>query len=122
VNAREAESLTGAPDVERAARALARGRRAAVVTSGADGAVGVEDERLVRATAPAVEVADATGAGDVFVAAFVWARRRGLELEPALAWSCLAASLCVRAPTAVDGAPRLDELLRQGRSLGLNPP
>lgn len=122
VNVREAEALTGADDPERAARALARGRRAAVVTMGPEGAVGVEDDLVARAAAPDVEVADVTGAGDLFVAALVWARRRGLDLEAALAWSCLAASLSVREVTALDGAPRLDELLDRGRALGLSPP
>jgi sugar/nucleoside kinase (ribokinase family) len=93
-----------------------------VVTTGADGAIAASGDRLARATSPEVEVADATGAGDLFVAAFVWAERRGLDLDDALGWACLAAGLSVRAPTALDGAPQLDDLLREGRSRGLSPP
>jgi sugar/nucleoside kinase (ribokinase family) len=121
LNEDEGRALTG-EGPEGAARALARGRSTAVVTMGADGAVGARGDRLARAGGPEVEVADATGAGDLFVAAFVWADLRGLDLDDALAWSCLYATLSVRAPTALDGALGLEDLLRNGRSRGLSPP
>jgi ribokinase len=122
VNEREARALTGEPDAEVAARLLARGCETAIVTTGAAGAVGVRGDRLVRSPAPGVDVVDATGAGDLFVAAIVWATGRGLDLETALAWACLFAGLSVAAPTALAGARTADELLAEGRRRGLSPP
>ena len=51
-----------------------------------------------------------------------WATARGLDLEAALAWACLAAGLSVAAPTALAGACRLNELLDEGRRRGFSPP
>jgi sugar/nucleoside kinase (ribokinase family) len=122
MNAREAGALTGATDLESSARKIARGGGTAVVTIGDEGALGVQGDELV--WVPAVEVVqlDATGAGDLFVAALVWATTAGLPLGPSLEWACLFAGLSVTAPTAVSGARRLEELLDEGRRRGLTPP
>ena len=123
VNEREAIALTGEPDAAGAARALGRVCETAIVTIGARGALGVQADKIVRSSAPEVDVADATGAGDLFAAAIVWGLRdRGLDLQAALAWACLAAGLSVAAPTALAGACTLDELLEEGRRRGLSPP
>jgi sugar/nucleoside kinase (ribokinase family) len=122
VNMREAIALTGQPDPDAAARSLGEGCETAIVTTGSDGAIGVRGDDLVRARAPRVDAVDATGAGDLFVAAIVWATSRGLELEAALGWACLFAGLSVAAPTALAGARTLDELLEEGRRRGLSPP
>ena len=82
VNEREAIALTSEPDADGAARALARVYETAIVTTGAGGALGVRADRIVRSPAPEVDVADATGAGDLFVAAIVWATDRGLDSRP----------------------------------------
>jgi sugar/nucleoside kinase (ribokinase family) len=121
VNEREARSLTG-EDVEGAARTLASGGMTAVVTSGKEPAIGVRDGELARATPPRVDLIDATGAGDLFVAALVWADRQGSPLAVALAWACLYAALSVGSPTALEGARHLDQLLEEGRRQGLSPP
>jgi sugar/nucleoside kinase (ribokinase family) len=122
MNAREARVLTGAPDLETSARTIARRGGTAVVTIGDKGALGVHGDELVQV--PAVEVVplDATGAGDLFVAALVWAMRTGLPLRPSLQWACLFAGLSVTAPTALAGALRSEELLEEGRRRGLTPP
>jgi sugar/nucleoside kinase (ribokinase family) len=67
-------------------------------------------------------VVDATGAGDLFVAAYAWADARGLPVDQRIAWATLSAGLSVRAPTALTGAPRLAELLDEGMRRGLTPP
>jgi ribokinase len=121
VNEAEGRALTGEPP-EVAAAALARTCGTAVVTTGARGAVACRDGALVHAAAPEVEVADATGAGDLLVAALVWATSSGLPLEAALAWACLSAGLSVTSPTALGGARHLDELLAEGEGRGLTPP
>jgi sugar/nucleoside kinase (ribokinase family) len=122
VNEREATALTGESDAERAAHALAGACETAIVTRGADGAIGVRGDRVVRSPAPSVDAVDPTGAGDLFVSAIVWATSRALDLDAALAWACLFAGLSVGAPTALAGAPTLDDLVREGRRRGLSPP
>jgi sugar/nucleoside kinase (ribokinase family) len=122
INQHEAVRITGAGGARDAAERLAGPGRSVVVTLGADGALAVEDGRVVRAPAPGVEAVDATGAGDLFVAAYVWADLAGLDAEAGLAWACLYAGLSVRAPTALDGALRLDELLAEGERRGMPGP
>lgn len=122
LNRREAMRLTGAYDAPDAARRLAERVACVVLTLGAEGALAVEGGREVRVTAPEVEVVDATGAGDLFVAAYAWADLTGLETEARLAWASLYAGLSVRTPTALDGALRLEELLDEGERRGLSRP
>jgi sugar/nucleoside kinase (ribokinase family) len=118
-NEREASRITGADDASSAAHALAADVECVVVTLGPGGAVAFERGREVRAKAPDLEVVDTTGAGDLFVAAYVWADVRGLDIEARIAWATLYAGLSVPAPTAFDGAARLDELLTEGARRGL---
>jgi ribokinase len=122
LNAAEAARLTGRRHPGDAARDLARHVKTAVVTLGADGAIAAEGELIARARAPRMEVVDATGAGDLFAAAYVWADLCGASLAERLAWASLYAGLSVRAPTAFAGAIRLQALLAAGRSRGLIPP
>lgn len=121
-NRAEALHLTGEQDEVAAARSLARHAPTAVVTLAGDGAVAVEGGRWLRTQAPAVDVVDTTGAGDLFVAAYVWADLQGLGIHQRVAWACLYATLSVRASTAFDGALRLEELLDEGPRRGLSPP
>jgi sugar/nucleoside kinase (ribokinase family) len=122
MNAREAQAMTGTADLEASARTLARGGATAVITTGDEGAIGARAGELVRARAPVVQALDATGAGDLFVAALVWATSVGLTLRASLEWACLSAGLSVTAPTALEGARHLDELIAEGRRRGLTPP
>jgi ribokinase len=103
-NAAEATILTGAGDPRGAAMALASYVGTAVVTLGADGALGAEGEGVVEARAPEVDAVDATGAGDLFVAGYVWSDLQGDDLQRRLALATLYAALSVGAPTAVAGA------------------
>jgi ribokinase len=122
LNAGEACSLTGQGDAADAARALARRVATAVVTMGAEGVLAVEGDRATWAPAPQVQTRDATGAGDLFAAAYVWADLGGAGLADRLGWAALYAGLSVRAPTAFAGALHLEELLAEGRSRGLAAP
>jgi 6-phosphofructokinase 2 len=71
--------------VVEAARALVGARKAEMVavTLGADGAILVTGERVLRLPAIAVPVRSAVGAGDSFLGAMVWAMTRGWPLEEA---------------------------------------
>ncbi len=100
------------PDLayERAAeRLLDEGVRLAVVTLGAEGALGAHRDLRLRVAAPQVDVIDTIGAGDAFGAALLaWLYEHGclqpdLSLEEAdvraaLEFACLAAAItCTRA-------------------------
>jgi ribokinase len=122
VNEREATALTGRSEVGAAAMQLAETIPTVVVTRGERGAAAARDDRLLEVPAPTVAAIDATGAGDLFVSAFVWADSRGAELEVALRWACLYAGLSVRTATALSGALSLGELLDEGLTRGLTPP
>jgi ribokinase len=122
LNAAEATVLTGRHDPEDAACDLARHVPTAVVTMGSDGAVAAEGDTLTRVDAPSVEGVDATGAGDLFVAAYVWADLAGAPVGNRLEWASLYAALSVRAPTAFAGAVDLESLVAEGSARGLVAP
>jgi sugar/nucleoside kinase (ribokinase family) len=117
LNASEAALLTGIATPEEAAGRLASEGLTAVVTRGPDGALSAADGSIHRASAPQVTVADATGAGDLFAAAFAWAELTGAERPLELA--CLYASLSVRRSTAFDGALALEDFMGEATERGL---
>ena len=85
LNQREAMGLTGRPDAVAAAGHLAGLGTTVVVTRGAAGALAVEPGgRTVAAASPAATVADPTGAGDLFAAAYIWADLAGRSIEERL--------------------------------------
>ena len=122
LNEREASSLTEAADAASAARALSEHAATAVVTLGAEGAIAAERDAFFEIPAPDVRAVDATGAGDVLAAAYVWADRAGVDLEARVRWATLYASLSTTAPTAYGGVLPLERLLEEGERRGLTPP
>jgi ribokinase len=86
------------------------------VTSGAEGAVLLEDGREVaRATPPSVKAVDGTAAGDAFCAALVVSLLSGADRSEALRRACGAGALAVSRPGAQPSLPtaaELDALLR----------
>ena len=122
LNEGEALRMTGAPHAEAAAGALAAtGAEAVVVTLGAQGALELAEGRVVHAAAPEVEALDTTGAGDLFVAAYIFADLAGASREERLAYAGLYAGLSVRTATGVRGAPTLRELEHEASIRGLPP-
>jgi ribokinase len=111
VNAAEARLLSGAEDVEQAARELARICPTVVVTLGAAGALCATAEGVERASAPEVPALDTNGAGDLFTAAFVWADLAGRPIGERLRLATTYASLSVRVSTTTAGALPLEEFL-----------
>jgi sugar/nucleoside kinase (ribokinase family) len=97
-NAVEAMSYTRTDTPEAALAALADRVPTAVVTLGADGAIGTDPESrgIVRVPGLPTESLDPTGAGDVFVAAFVTGTLAGWPLEVRLRFAVLCAGLSVR--------------------------
>ncbi len=123
VNRREALGLTGADTVEEAAARLAGLAETCVVTLAGEGALGCTAGELVHVPAERVhEVVDTTGAGDLLVAAYVWADLHGAEPADRLRWAVLYASLAVTSATGIGGAVTETELLQAGAARGLAAP
>jgi sugar/nucleoside kinase (ribokinase family) len=118
-NEQEALALSGASNAEDAARSLSQHVGTAVVTLGSRGALAASQGCIERVQAPRVEVRDATGAGDLFAAAYVWADLQGLPLRERLCWATLYAALSLRTLTAFAGAVRLAELRDHARRSNL---
>lgn len=96
-----------------AARLLAgMGPRLAGVTLGPRGAVGWCEGETLRATPPAVEVVDSTGAGDLFHAGVVLGCLRGWPAARTWRFAVTAAALSCRVLGGMPGIPDLDEVLR----------
>jgi sugar/nucleoside kinase (ribokinase family) len=119
-NRREAVLLTGSGDPGAAAlwllSRIGRMTRAAggvIVRIGADGCVLATADGLAVIPAPAVEVADTTGAGDAHAGVFLAALGAGLEPRAAALRANAAAALAVsrRGPATAPVASELDEFL-----------
>jgi sugar/nucleoside kinase (ribokinase family) len=106
-NAVEAMNFTRTASPEAATEALAALVPEVVVTDGPHGAVGFDRESgtVIRVPAPRVEVADPTGAGDVFAAAYLYGVLAGRPLEHRMRLATLAAACSVRTLGGADSAP-----------------
>ncbi|MGZ4200891.1 MAG: carbohydrate kinase family protein [Thermoleophilaceae bacterium] len=109
-NAEEAVRIAGRADPEEAALALSGEGPLVVVKLGAEGALAVRGEELVRVAAPAgVEPVDTTGAGDSFDAGVLAGLLGGWPLERALALGCACGALSTRAAGGTASQPTLEE-------------
>lgn len=105
------ENFFGTRDPREAARGLvAYGARMGVVTLGEIGAVARLGSRDLESPAYRIAVADTTGAGDVFHAAFAWALLEGLDAVGCLRAANAAAGMNCRAVGAQGGLPTRIEL------------
>ena len=93
-NAAELAAFTGSPD-PRSAAALLDVAAAVVVTEGRAGTTWVGRDGTWTVPAPAVDVVDATGAGDAFDAGLLAAWLSGAGPEPALQAGCAAGAEAV---------------------------
>ena len=115
----EGLKLTDTNDAEEAARALSQHAKTAVVTRGPDGAVAASGGEVAAAAAPEVIGRDTTGAGDLFVAAYVWADLQGMSLQDRLSVATLYAGLSVQTYTPLAGAVRMEDLKRAAAERGV---
>jgi ribokinase len=123
VSQSEALTLTRAATVEEAAGRLAELAETAVVTLAGDGAIASSGGTTTAVAAERVEhPVDTTGAGDLLVAAYVWADLRGADAADRLRWAVLYASLAVNTPTGVGGALTEAELIEAGVARGFTVP
>ena len=123
VNHAEALALTGKPTVEQAAAALAPLAETVVVSLGAEGALTTTaGEAFATPTERVEKPVDTTGAGDLLVAAYIWADLRGAEPVDCVGWAVLYASLGVTTATGIGGALDEDGLVEAGVARDLKVP
>ena len=118
VNEHEAAMLTGHEAVEPAARALAAGREAVIITLGAHGALAADAGRLIRLPAIEVDVVDTTGAGDAFVGVLAAALDEAVDLATSIARAIVASGLACEqlgAQTASPSRAAIEERLSRSR-------
>jgi sugar/nucleoside kinase (ribokinase family) len=82
-NRHEAQALSGSQDPEAALMALRRHVGTVVIKLDREGCIVSESDRVERIPAPAIQVVNATGAGDAFDAGFLAAWRSGEGLRAA---------------------------------------
>jgi sugar/nucleoside kinase (ribokinase family) len=109
-NEDEAAVLTGAGDPETQCARLAALYPLVVLKRGASGGVAAAGAARWRVAAPVIEAVDTTGAGDAFVAAFLAAWLRGVEVDAALERAVTAGA---EAATRIGGRPS-GEIVRPG--------
>jgi ribokinase len=115
VNAGEAAALlgravSGADELESAARDLSRRARSAVVTAGASGSWVAERGEAHHVPARAADVVDTTGAGDAFTGALGVALALGHHLVEAAQRGAVVAAYAVGRPGAQASFPRRTDL------------
>ncbi len=86
------------------------GARLVIATAGAAGAVAVSDDEAVKTPAFRAEVADAVGAGDAFLGAFLASWLGGGALADALRRASAAAAIAVARPSAFYAQPDAAEI------------
>jgi ribokinase len=107
----QTDALEGEGDIVAAARGLrARDSQVIVTTLGADGAVAVDREEVIRIEGRRVDAVDSTGAGDCFTGNLAADLSRKAPVSAALATANVAASLCVQSFGAGPSMPRLAEV------------
>ncbi|MDR6877862.1 ribokinase [Microbacterium barkeri] len=110
-NESEALALSGASDVETAARRLSAEAGTVIVTRGSKGALIARGGDIVAAVAAReVEAVDTTGAGDTFVGVLVAWLTRGEPLEAAVEAATAAAAIAVTRPGAAPAMPTREEI------------
>ncbi|MFX0099718.1 MAG: carbohydrate kinase family protein [Candidatus Hodarchaeota archaeon] len=113
-NKEGAKTMTGEPDIKKAAKKLLEwGPEIVVITQGSEGCFFTTKEKQENIPAYKVKVTDTTGAGDCFCASFITAHViKGMELEDAAAFANAAAAIKVQHLGATSGQPTWDEVLK----------
>lgn len=95
-NTKEAMRLTGKATPEQALMELTKYFKKPVVKLDKDGVIGYDEGRVVEVKAiPEFKCVDSTGAGDNFLAGFVYGIAKGYKLENALLAGCVTGGKCV---------------------------
>lgn len=107
-NRLEAELLSGVPitndaSLERAARTLLdTGLRRVFISLGSDGLLAADQTHVLRQKCLPATMVNATGAGDAFMAALVWAYLEGNDLFHTASLAQAAAALAIESPETIN--------------------
>jgi 1-phosphofructokinase family hexose kinase len=116
-NREELESLVGGPLPDDALLPALRrvcdgGPEGALLTLGKDGAILCQREGVWRVMSPAIQEINPVGAGDCFLAGFVWATASGHTPPEALRWAAACGAAAAMSPgTAVGNRAQIEALL-----------
>jgi len=110
-NEAEACALAGTADWRPALESLAGRVPTVAVKCGASGAAAMHGAAFASASAPAVQVVDAVGAGDSFDAGFVYGALAGWPLDQSLALAVACGALSTRAAGGTTAQATLEEAL-----------
>ena len=114
--------LTGERDPERALRKLRRlNEGTLVMTLAEEGAVALDGDAFHTAPAYAVKVVDATGAGDVFRAGFIYGLLQRWPVPEILRFANATAAISCTRLGAIPSVPALGEVLALLKGSGLAP-
>ncbi len=118
-NEGEAAMLTGEEDPRRNAQLLVgAGAGCAVIKCGEKGCIIQTKDKCTEIPAfPVAKVADSTGAGDSFVAGFLYGLSRGFSVEQCGSFGNAVASCTVEALGATDGVTSLEEPMARYKRL-----
>jgi len=121
VDQSEAAVLTATTEADTAARVLHKmGPKIVIITSGENGVTIFDGSRMIRIRAPAAEVVDPTGAGDVFGAAFLIRYLQTEDLIQAGLFASAAAALSM-AEFGTAAVPSAQEASRSVKKLFKDP-
>jgi len=94
LNQEEAQELTGANELEKAAKTLLNsGLQIVIIKRGPDGVFAMNHSKSFSVSAYPVKVVDTTGAGDAFSAGFITAQLEGKNLEDSVEFANATANL-----------------------------
>lgn len=114
VNETEAAMLLGMPALPAplvAARELAQGRKAAIITLGADGVVWADQTEEGQIAAHAIQPLDTTACGDAFAGSFAAALESGASLDQAVRFGNAAGALAATKRGAQPSLPSRADIL-----------
>jgi sulfofructose kinase len=112
-NERFAAEFSHSADMKRSLTELTKmGPSIAVITLGEEGAIGLEDETLVRQPALDIDVLDTTGASEIFRGGFIYGLLRGWHLDRCLPFANAAAGLNCRHLGGLGGIPSTSEVMQ----------
>lgn len=109
----EAQLITGAGTTAAACATLRKApqNEAVVLKEGAGGCTVHSASGAVSVPTFPVDEVDATGAGDTFDAAFLWALQHGASLHTAALWANAAGASSVTVTGPIEGAPRREDVV-----------
>jgi sugar/nucleoside kinase (ribokinase family) len=111
-NEREAISVSGEANIDRAADRLGSRIEVLGIKLGAAGALGIGKSQKVRVNSIPVHVVDTVGAGDSFDAGFLYGYLHRWDLEQSLRLACVCGALSTRKAGGTEAQPALDEAMK----------